>query len=394
MATIRRRRWASPSGETKERWQVDFLDQGGKRRHKQFERKKEADAYLVQVRPQVAGGTYVAESGGATIKDACDAWIRRGEAERLEPSTIRQRQRYVAHILDMIDPGTRLGKLTIGRLETFRDELLTSRSRDTSRKVIMALRAILRQAKAIHLAQAELTVKAGSRHRKRLEVGVDIPAPGEVGKLIESADPKAKAAACLAALAGLRASELRGLRWSDLDLGEHPSVRVAQRADQWAQIGSLKTGAAHRTIPLGETAARALKAWKIAQPPITYRDGKEKRQRPASLVFGTSTDRPDGLANLRRRVLEPAWISAGVATPTDKLDKNRKPIMRPKYLGLHCLRHYAVSSWLASGIDLKACQRWAGHATLALTLDTYGHLIPRHDDHQQIAAVERGLLGA
>jgi integrase len=158
----------------------------------------------------------------------------------------------------------------------------------------------LRQAKAIHLAQAQLAVKAGTRHRKRLEVGVDIPTPGEIGKLIESADPKAKAAACLAALAGLRASELRGLRWSDLDLGKHPSVRVAQRADQWAQIGSLKSGAAYRTVPLGETAARALKAWKIAQPPIAYREGREKRQRPASLVFGTGTDRPDGLANLRR----------------------------------------------------------------------------------------------
>jgi integrase len=93
-------------------------------------------------------------------------------------------------------------------------------------------------------------------------------------------------------------------------------------------------------------------------------------------------------------VLEPAWISAGVAAPTDKLDKNGKPILRPKYLGLHALRHYAVSSWLAAGIDLKTCQHWAGHATLALSLDTYGHLIPRRDDHQRIADAERGLFGA
>ena len=48
--------------------------------------------------------------------------------------------------------------------------------------------------------------------------------------------------------------------------------------------------------------------------------------------------------------------------------------------------------WLASGIDLKTVQHWAGHATLALTLDTYGHLIPRADDHQRIAAAERALL--
>jgi integrase len=64
----------------------------------------------------------------------------------------------------------------------------------------------------------------------------------------------------------------------------------------------------------------------------------------------------------------------------------------PRY-GWHSLRHYAVSTWLASGIDLKTAQSWAGHATLALTLDTYGHLIPRTDDHARIAAAE-ALLGA
>ena len=48
MATIRKRSWRTASGERRERWQVDFRDQNGARVHKQFDRKKDADAFLVR----------------------------------------------------------------------------------------------------------------------------------------------------------------------------------------------------------------------------------------------------------------------------------------------------------------------------------------------------------
>jgi integrase len=181
--------------------------------------------------------------------------------------------------------------------------------------------------------------------------------------MLEAAGPKAKAMAALAALAGLRPSELRALRWSDVELGRHPTVTISQRADAWCTIGSPKAESSRRAVPLGEVAAMALKAWKLAQAP-----GR-------ALVFGTGTDRPDMLGNLQHRLLEPLCTAAGV----------------PRYTW-HSLRHYAISSWLAALIDIKTVQHWAGHTTLAMTLDTYGHLIPRTDDHQRIAAAERALL--
>ena len=61
MATIRKRSWRTASGEARESWQVDFVDQAGKRRHKQFSRKKDADAWLVEARGQVERGTFSAE---------------------------------------------------------------------------------------------------------------------------------------------------------------------------------------------------------------------------------------------------------------------------------------------------------------------------------------------
>jgi integrase len=48
-----------------------------------------------------------------------------------------------------------------------------------------------------------------------------------------------------AAFTGLRASELRGLRWSDVDL-EEGRIHVRQRADRYHEMGMPKSGAGQR----------------------------------------------------------------------------------------------------------------------------------------------------
>jgi integrase len=204
---------------------------------------------------------------------------------------------------------------------------------------------------------------------------------------------------CLAAFAGLRASEIRGLRWTDLKLGSDPAVTISQRADRWSEIGSPKSEAARRTVPLDETAAQALRTWKLAQPPVSYRENGEKRQRPPTLVFGTATDKPGTPSNLQQRLLDPLQVRAGItsgvkvdAAGKPVLDEDGNPIPLTKY-SWHALRHYAISSWLAAKLNHKLCQRWAGHGTLVLTLDTYGHFIPRRDGHEMMRTLERDLFG-
>jgi hypothetical protein len=52
-------------------------------------------------------------------------------------------------------------------------------------------------------------------------------------------------------------------------------------------------------------------------------------------------------------------------------------IKRPR-LRVHDLRHTAASLWLAAGADPKVVQRILGHASAAMTMDLYGHLIDRN----------------
>jgi len=367
MASIRRRRWLTSQGEQREAWQVDFTDQDGKRHQHSFPRRKDADAWLLTKRGQVAAGTFTADSTSKTLSVAIALWLERAQAERLEAGTLQQYRQLAAHVRALMPDDPKLARITQARVQHFRDAALNAHSRPMARKVLGALKSVLKDAKRRGLVAqnvaSETSIGSNGRHQRKLKVGVDVPTPAEIRQLIDTADPKGRAMVCLAGLAGLRASEFRALRWSDLDFGAKPTVTIEQRADRWSKIGSPKSATSRRTVPLGETAVQALREWKVAQPP-----GR-------ALVFGTATDRPDLLGNLQRRLLTPLCAAAGC----------------PGY-SWHGLRHYAVSAWLASGIDPKTAQHWAGHSTLTLTLDTYGHMIPRPDDHQRIAAAERALL--
>jgi integrase len=156
-----------------------------------------------------------------------------------------------------------LARITKARVEQLRDDLLGHHSPAMARKLLASFKSVIKDARRRGLlaqnVAAETTIGSGKRHRRKLQVGVDVPWPAEVKALIEAADPKARALICLAAFCGLRASELRAARWGDLHLGERPTVTVAQRADAKARIGSLKSASSRRMVPLGEIAARALR---------------------------------------------------------------------------------------------------------------------------------------
>ena len=210
----------------------------------------------------------------------------------------------------MIGDTTRLAKLTTARCEQVRDDLVNTHNRPTARKILTTFKAVVKDAKRrgmiAHNPASDTTIGAGKRHQKRLKAGEHFPEPGELKAMLASGDARGTAVVALAALAGLRASELRGLPWSDVDLGHEPSVTVRQRADRWGEIGSPKSADAARTVPLAETAKQALRAWKVAQPPVETKDEDgNKVTRPHVLVFGTASDRPDMLGNLQRRLLDP-----------------------------------------------------------------------------------------
>jgi integrase len=367
MATIRKRKWTTPTGEPREAWVVRYADQNGKWRLKTFARQREAKEWRATMLQEVRHRTHLPDSTAPTVASAAEAWIRRGEADKLERSTIKQRRQHVdLHILPLLGRDTKLSRIEAGK---FRDELLRTRSRPLAKKVMTSLKAILRQAGAAHLAADVARIETGGRHKRRLEVGRDIPTQDEVRALLAGASGYMRPLLAAAVFCGLRMSEIRALRWSDVDL-EARQLHVRQRADKWCQIGPLKSGTSYRSVPLSPLVVNSLKEWKLSCPPGSL-----------DLVFPNGAGKVESLPNIWNRGFAPLQVAAGIVRADGKA----------KY-GAHTLRHFFASWLIEQGFNVKRISALLGHSSPVVTLTIYAHLLPADDDHEKFAAGEVALV--
>ncbi len=377
MASVRKRIWTS-KGRLHSAWVCDYADAEGKRRLKTFETKKKADAWLVQAGHQIANGTHTPDREAVTVAAAGAAWLRRCEAERLEASTLRQYDGHLKHHIGPALGSVKLSRLTTPQVAKFADDMLRDHSRPLTRKVLVSLRALLKSAQRQGLVAQNVAtavrIGAQGRHTEK----IDILAPDEVRKLLAAATGRFRPFLLVAIFTGLRASELRGLRWVDVDF-ESNKLTVSQRADENGVIGSPKSSASRRTLPMPPLVSAALRTW-AAECPAGV----------AGLVFPNGAGRPESLANLQNRLWGPLQIACGL---TDlRPDKAGKLVIRPRY-GLHVLRHFYASWLIHQGFAPKRVQSYMGHATIKLTLDTYGHLWPDDAaDVERLAEAETALL--
>lgn len=411
--SIRKREWTTPKGEQKSAWVVDYVDMQGKRRLKTFAKKKEADAFSAKASVEVREGIHVADSASATVKEAGAFWIATGEVAGLERSTISQyRQHLDLHIAPLIGE-VLLSKLTVPLVRDFEDKMRqTGRSTAMVRKVLVSLGSLLSDAQERGLVirnavrekskgrQTGKDKRLERRQKGRLKVGIDIPTRGEVKMLLASLSGKWRPLLITAIFTGLRASELRGLRWSDVDFDKR-ELHVHQRADRFNAIGRPKSEAGERMVPLPPTVINTLKEWKLACPKRSTGE-TDKDGEPIAvldLVFPNGIGNVESLANIINRGLIPAQIEAGITVPSDKTDKDGNVIMAAKYTGMHALRHF-YASWCINrtqdgglGLPPKVVQERLGHSSIMMTMDVYGHLFPRGDDADEMAAAEKSLLG-
>jgi integrase len=185
------------------------------------------------------------------------------------------------------------------------------------------------------------------------------PRAAEIAEaLLEALPAEDRALWATAFYAGLRRGELRGLRWSDIDL---PARELRVRRSWDAKEGPIegKTAAARRTVPIVGALAPELAQHKLR----SGRDGGE-------LVFGATGERAFEPSTVRRRALA-AWKRVGLAP-----------------IGLHEARHTFASTLIAAGVNAKAITEAMGHASVTMTFDRYGHLMPdgREEARQRVDA--------
>jgi integrase len=184
--------------------------------------------------------------------------------------------------------------------------------------------------------------------------------PEETRRLLETAhEERLEALYVVAVTTGMRQGELLGLKWHDVDLeaGTLSVRRTLTRHGGKVALGAPKTKNSRRTIHLTEGAIHALRVHlerqleEIEQLGDAYQD--------QGLVFTTEVGTLINSTNLRRCSFAPLLKRAGLPQ-----------------IWFHDLRHTCATLLLLRSIHPKYVQELLGHATIAITLDTYSHLIP------------------
>ena len=379
----------------------------GKRRLKTFAKKKVADNFAATANVEIRAGIHTADSASKTIAEAGRLWLETGDKAGLERSTLAA---YRQHLKLHIEPylgNVKLSQLSAPMVREFEDKLARGdmpegaqsqpRTRAMVRKVRVSLSSLLSDAQERGLVSRNVVRdlrrtrargverKAERRQKGKLKVGVDIPTREEIKAIVEAAKGRWRPILLTAIFTGLRASELRGLRWADVDLDKR-ELHVRQRADRYSAIGKPKSESGERTVPLTPIVVNTLREWKLACP-----------KSEAGLVFPSTGGLVEHHKNIVERGLVPTLIAAGVTIEEEGPDG--ETVKRAKYTGLHALRHF-YASWCINrrvdgGLELpaKVVQERLGHSSIMMTMDVYGHLFPRGDDSAELEAAERSLLG-
>ncbi len=144
------------------------------------------------------------------------------------------------------------------------------------------------------------------------------------------------------------------------------------REDGRHTVGETKTRRGRRQVNLTPRTVSALKAHRRRQ--LEEKILLVEPYEDHGLIFSTRVGTPVNPENLVNRSFKPLLKKAGL------------PEIR-----FHNLRHTCATLLLGRGVHPKLVQELLGHATIAMTLDTYSHYLPSMGD--QAAGAMGDALG-
>ena len=303
----------------------------------------------------------VFDAAGSTVGDYLDRWLSDAVKGTVRESTY-SRDRYL--VTNHIKPA--LGRLKLKNLNAmhlqglYRERLDSGLSASTVQKIHHVLHKGLRQAVRWNLIPRNPAddVKAPTPTPKEMHP----LSAEEARRLLDAArGDRFEALYVLAVHTGMRRGELLGLKWDDVDL-EGATVRVRRtltRIDNGRRLalGPPKNKKSRRTVRLTERAVEALRSHLERQ--LEDIEALGDLYKDQGLVFTTEAGTPINPSNLRQRSFAPLLKRAGLPQIT-----------------FHDLRHTCASLLFQKNVHPKFVQELLGHASVAITLDTYSHMLP------------------
>ena len=167
---------------------------------------------------------------------------------------------------------------------------------------------------------------------------------------------------------GCRYGEAVALEWSDIDFNS-ATISITKTYNRIVkQVGTPKSKAGIRTISIDNKTILMLKQYRNRQRQAFMEIGS-----PApALVFSTTVSQYPN-SDARTKSLRHGWKEAGI----------------PQFT-FQAIRNTNASLLLNAGISYKELQHGLGHATLAMTMDTYSHL-SKEKEKEAVLYYEKAL---
>ena len=321
--------------------------------------KRTAQKELAKLVTEVESGA-VAKSHQGSVADLLDRWL-----EDIEPTrsamTMKEHRRSVDKDIKPALGQIELQKLTGRDLDSFYARLLArGLSKASVRRRHAVLSAALKRAVKWGMIQFNPADRATPPGMSR--PAVSAPMVNDVQALIVAADdPVLAAAIALAAVTGARRGELCALRWSDVDC-QRRTLRIDRSLTVIRQVVSQGPTKTHqrRDIAIDE----ALEAF--------LTDRRQWQEAYAQSVGATLVDDPYILSRSAdgSSPCLPDGISGGFYRLAKKIGVQSH---------FHELRHFAATTAIASGIDVRTVAGRLGHADPSVTLRVYAHAMEARD---------------
>lgn len=402
--SVRKRKWKKADGSETIVWVADATDANGHRERRQFSTRKEADTFYFATEGKMRSGTFRAEAAKMSVGNAAALYLTYcdGRRERGERMTRKNYEVLEGHIYNYIcrDPkrhdgkprparlvafeggigSIKLAQLTAMSVNDFRDSLRSAGvSVVTTRKILSTLQQLLQYAVSrdmvgVNVARGVKVIgKRGEGARKVVPPSKEI-----MRALLTVADLDFRAVLAVASSVGLRAGEQHALRWRHLDFTKC-EVEIESRVDAYGEEDVTKTVAGMRTVPLSQQLIMILKEWKL----------RSRFAKPDDLVFPNKRGRYTGHDNMIKRKFLP--LIAKLKTKCEEDPSKNPPV--PTHFNWHALRHFAISCWIDADLKPKTVQTFAGHSSLQVTMDIYGHLFKSDDHKKAMDAIAAEMLG-
>lgn len=402
MSSVTKRTWQTRSGQVRTAWIVSYIDKDGIRQRRQFQKKGDADIFRIEIDNRLNAGNLRLKSAKMRISGLAELYLGhcRQRVQDKAYMTMHNYRVYEGHVKNYICPDparhptdkkpSRMKIISrgIGHLvlvDLSRRDILDFAERlreagvshQTARKIIATARQMLAYAVDNELivvnpaADVRIHGKRDEKYRKVIP-----PTREEIRAIVSLADPAFRLRVIFAAVTGVRAGELHALQWRHVNC-RTGFVTIEQRVDRYGEVDVTKTAAGMRDIPLGDDLVELLKGWKSQS---AYKGASD-------LVF------PDEQGNyMSHDTMIKRWYDP-IRRRLEARARSGGPLKGEgvSRLNFHSLRHYAISSWIDAGLPPKTVQTFAGHSSIQVTMDRYGHLFPR-EEHKEVINALYGKL--